>query len=613
MKTTFKTLLFLCSAFFLLHCQQNPPRTQKLQDTDPFQSTIVPSQFFAIDTKQDQVIEAENGTVIVCPKGCFKNASGEIVEDLIKIEISEALKLDDMLLSNLTTTSHGQPLETDGMIYFNATTEDGEQLTVNKDNPVYIEIPTKEKKAGMMVYKGSRDAKGNMNWTEPKELDKFLTPVDIFTLDLLPPNFESAVKAGMPYKQHREASSALTDSLYYSLAVINSHAEISYAVKKLLPTDYNEPYNNQNKKVVNGKYTSDSYNYTPHNQTDEISSDSTARSSDCGIDPAIIKVIKSKKYQHTLLATREFETRLKTIFLTCQNEVLEVYVKNLDKKLYELDSIAATVAIDSRLKAAFIQFQQQRLTTVKGSDKYAKLLQANYEKKLAKVKAELEKEKQKLEQALANKNEEFKNVADNYKKLLFKRESYRMEKYGFVWSETGWLNIDNGILPKTWASKPLEIKVTNGQQFDRVYTYVVFTSLKSLYRLNAKDNIDFYVGNEDEKEILMPKKESAVAIGIGYKGDSLSLSVTTFQTGSEPKLTMTLTASSIEQLKAVIGPYEKYMTENRISEDLEYMLLFYKEKQRQKALRKEAEFISSLYDIAFPCCVSSDTMSVNEQ
>ena len=49
-----------------------------------------------------------------------------------------------------------------------------------------------------------------------------------------------------------------------------------------------------------------------------------------GINPAIIQVIKSDKYQNTLIATKDFEARLKVIFKTCNDKVLELYINNLN-------------------------------------------------------------------------------------------------------------------------------------------------------------------------------------------------------------------------------------------------------------------------------------------
>ena len=590
-----RTVFLALLSVTLFQCTYNSNSiTVKLHPNDPFKNTIAPSQSFVIDSKLDNVVEGENGTIVVCPKGCFKNAKGEIVESNVNIELAEALSLEDMLLSNLTTTSNGKLLETDGMIYFNATAN-GEQLTINKDNPIHIEIPTTEKKAGMMAYKGIRDEKGNMNWIEPKELDNYLVTVDINSLDFLPQGFQTEVDKGMPYKRYKIATQALTDSLYYNLSTTNG----SNLLQGFIPTSYNEPYYNKSKQVVNGKYTSNSYVYNADTAITEIGNFS---STSCGIDPAIIKVIKSEKYQNTFIATREFETRLKVIFKTCNNAVLETYINNLEKNLFEVDSLAAIAVGESQYQFDFINFSQQRLTKVKQADKYAQLLKGYYEKQLAEVKSELEKEQEKLMKALNEENEKAQEVADDYKKLLWKREKHRMETYGFNWTETGWINIDNGTLPKDWYDQPLQITVTNGKQFDRVYTYVVYTSIKSLYRLNTTDNVQFHVGNDEDKKMKMPKKKLGVAIAIGYKDEIPSLSVKEFETGSEPEFSLTLSPSSLNKVKEAIRPYEKYAKENEISKDLEFMAKFYKEEQRHNELKKEREFVYSLYNIAFPCC-----------
>lgn len=593
-----KTIILSLLTVILCQCNNTISKTVKLLPNDPFISTIVPSQSFDIESKQDNIIEGEKGTIVVCPKGCFKKANGEIVEENVQIELSEAFSLEDMLLSNLTTTSHGKLLETDGMIYFNATAN-GEQLTINKDNPIHIEIPTTQRKAGMMAYKGIRDEKGNMNWIEPKELDNYLVTVEINSLDFLPQDFQTEVDLGMPYKKYKIATQNLTDSLYYSLSNIDKNI----LLHGFESTNYNEPYYNNN-KIINGKYSSNSYDL------DQVDYD-TISSKSCGINPAIIKVIKSEKYQNTFIATREFEARLKVIFKTCNNAVLETYINNLDKNLYEVDSLAAMVLSESEYYQDFVNFSKQHLTKVKNANKYAQLLKGFYEKQFSKVKLELEKNQEKLLKGLNVKNEEFKKVTDKYKKLLWKREKYRMETYGFDWTETGWINIDNGTLPKDWDSQPLEITIAKGKQFDRVYTYVIYTSIKSLYRLNTNNNEQFFVGNEDDKQMLMPKKKMGVVIAIAYKNDIPSLCVKEFETGSEQKFTLTLSASSLDKVKEAISKYKKYSKENLISKDLEYMTKFYKEEQRQKEALKENEFILRLYDIAFPCCATpSDTSNI---
>ena len=595
-------------ALLLMQCNsvtEKVKSTVKFSKNDPFQQTIVPSQNFELNANIDNVVEGKNGTILIMPKGCFKNSKGEIVTEQIKVELSEALSVEEMLLSNLTTTSNGRLLETDGMIYINATAN-GEQLSINKENPIHIEIPTNKRKAEMMAYKGIRDENGNMNWIEPKELKKFLVPIDINLLDFYPEGFEAEVNNGMPFRNHKLATKELIDSLYYSLSISNG----SDLFNGFVATDYNEPYYNKDKKVVGGKYTDKSY------ESEGILSDSIAIEGvapvECGIDPAIIKVIKSEKFQNTLISTREFETRLQIIFKTCRNDILEIYIKNLDKNLWELDSMAAiTLGEEHHQYGDFYDFYKQGLTNVKKANKYSELLQNYYEQQLQAIKTELESVHKKAIKELQKQNKVAEKTVSKYKKLLLKRETYRMETYGFEWTETGWINIDRGTIPKDWGPQRLEMIVQNGKNYDRVHTYVVYTSIKSLYRLNSSDNKLFFVGNNEQKEMLMPKKRLAVAISIAYKDDIPYLALKEFETGSEPQIKLSLQESSSQEIKEAIKPYNGYGKENRIDKDLKYMVLFAKEKKRQEKLKTESQFIGRLWSIANPCCANkSDSLDI---
>jgi hypothetical protein len=580
--------------------RQQIPETVKMLPNDPFKSTMVQSQYFDIKTHQDTVIEGLKGTLIIMPKGCFKDENGNIITDNVRIELAESLSKEDILLSNLNTTANGKPLETDGMLYFNATAN-GKQLTINKDNPIHIEMPTSKKKPDMQVYKGTRDEKGNMNWAEPQEINRFLTIVDLKSLDFLPKGFQREVEQNMPYKNHKIATQDFVDSLYYSFSNNSTYIKL---LRRERDFQYIEPYYNMNRQIEKGKYTSDSYD--SHERKDTIYYEAP-KNENCGIDPAIIKVLKSEKYQNTLIATREFEARLKVIFRTCKNSVLEIYINNLDKNLYEIDALASKICGGGGelpdFKGEFEKFAQQRLTKVKDADKYAELLRGYYEKQLAKVKTELEQNQEKLRKSLEKQDKATEKIVGNYKKLLFKREKFRMETYGFEWTETGWLNVDNGTVPKTWDVQPLEVAVSNGKNFDRVYTYVIYESIKSLYRLNTDNNEQFYVGNNEDKKMIMPKHENAVIIAIGYKGEVPSLAVQEFETGSKSKISVNLSLSNAEKVKAAIRKYEKYSTENRISEDLKYMAIFYQAQQKQKAIEEENNLMSWLLNYVEPCCV----------
>lgn len=583
-QSIFKLIFIALIAMLLIQCYNSPKNeTVKFLASDPFKNTLVQSQLFNINGKDDIVLEGENGTVMVCPKGCFLNSKGDIVVDNVQIELSEALYLADMLLSNLTTSSNGNQLETDGMIYFNATSN-GEQLSINKEIPIYFEIPTAKKKAGMMAYKGSRDENGDMNWVDPKVLENFLITVDIQTLDFLPDGFQNEVESGMPFKSYKTTTSALTDSLYYSLS---SSGYVNYT-NGFVSTDLSEPR-------MQHVY------------------DSTSEDAIYGIDPAIIKVIKSDKYQNTFIATRAFETRLQTIFKTCDNAVLETYINNLDMNLYKVDSLASVLTKWKSCHLEFDEFYQQRLTKVKEADKHAALLKGYYEKQLTKVKASLEKTKEKLIKELEKKNAEAKQLETEYKMLLQKREKYRTETYGFTWTETGWINIDRGVEPKNWKQDvQVKVLVENNQEFDRVHTYLVFTSNKSLFRLNSTDNKLFQVGASDQEGMITPKNGTALLISIGYKAENPFLAIKEIDLQMPINYSLTLMQSSIKEIEAAINPFDKYASENSIAADLEFMEKLQDEKNRQIALSIESEFTQRLLAKAHPCCGVSEELLKSE-
>lgn len=304
-------ILFLFVAVFP-RCSQEILRVPavKMHEKDPFKATMVSSQFFSIDAAGDQVVNGRKGTLLLFPKGSLVDKNGKIYKKTAKIELAEALSIDEMLLSNLMTTADGKPLITDGMIYFNAFDSEGNALYINPDIPMHIEIPTRSKKPGMSAYQGVRDENGNMNWINPKPVNQFLIPVDLHTLDFLPEGFQKEVENSLPFGNYKEALPGLADSLYYSF----SAPSMQQVLRGFVVTNYNEPYYNLNKEVIDGAYTDESYalEFAHTNGPAEH-----GEAENMEIDPAIIKTLKTEPFQNTLIATREFEKRLQTIYKTC--------------------------------------------------------------------------------------------------------------------------------------------------------------------------------------------------------------------------------------------------------------------------------------------------------
>lgn len=598
-----RTLLSAALLSILTACANeaiSEPRSTKLHPSNPFVGTATQSQFFTIQGEEDNVVEGAEGTFLYIPEEAFLFEDGTPASGDIELELAEALSLQEMILSNLTTTSDGKLLETDGMLYLSATS-DGKQLKIDPENPVYIEVPTDQRKPGMMAYEGVRDQDGNMNWVNPKEIENYLVTVDMELLNFLPDGFSEAVAKGLPFRKHEVLSGRLIDSLYYSL----SESDGSQLTEGFVATDYNEPYDNENTKVENGQYTEESFTYYNEETQREESYDTTISAdtaSPCGINPAIIKAIRTEQFQNSLIATREFETRLQDIFQTCRKGVLEYYIKNSEKQLWELDSAAASKLEGTKHQQVFETYAAQKLTNVRDADKHAFMIRKHYEKNLGKIKKELKRLQEKAEQQLQKKNEVAQEVANDYKDLLLERESYRMERYGFQWTQTGWLNIDRGTQPKDWGPQKLEVTVVLQEPLEQVYTYIYYSSIQSLYRLNTDDQRAFHVGNSSERQMLMPKLKPSVIISVAYDDNEGYFATKNWITGSTESVQMSPEKMSLETIKQKIAAFDSTQPENQIAKDIEYMQFFATEKKRQEKLHEERRFIQSLLNIASPCC-----------
>ena len=569
---------FSALLFSFLQCKPKPDLIVKNHQEDPFKNTITSSQYFKIDTKNDTVISGENGTTIVFQKGSFLDSDNNIVTDDVEIELAEALTIDEMILSNLTTISDGKLLETDGMIYFNATAK-GKQLFVNPEKPVYVEIPTTNRKSGMSVYKGLRDKNGNMNWVNPIPIENYLIPLDLFTLDFLPDGFVETLEKEMPFLNHQKVNEKFVDSLYFSLYFKTGNEIIEETVPDI---NVSESY----------------YDKVNETELDSAHYSEFDNSVNYGVDPAAIKAIKNNQFQNTLIATKQFEERLKLMFKICRSDIIDIYTHNLDKNLWELDSIAASLLDENIYQEDFKKFASQKWTTVKVPNKNLLLLKSYYEKRLQLVKNELKEQRNKAVKANNEKTKKAKELVNNYKTLLNKREAYRMTGYGFELNDTGWINIDRGTMSKDWEYSPLEFLVTNENSFDRVYGYVMYTSIKSLYRLKTNDSKTFYVGNETQREMIMPKDEKAIGLLIAYKNDQTFLAVINFQTNTESLLKSNLQEYSEREIKKTLAQFETSKKENSIVEDLEYLDEIYLEKIRQNKLLREQYVMSQLWSVS---------------
>lgn len=375
----------------------------------------LPTQLFEINPDKDTVIETMGGMVFAIPAGAFLNAT-----EPVTLEIREAVTPFDIIKAGLSTTSNGELLETGGMFYLNA--RSGEtSLKINPDKPVYANVPTNEIRPNMQVFDGERTPEGGINWVNPKPMEKQLIPVDIFSLNFYPDGFLGKV-AELGFDANNRK---VTDSIYYSYSGRQNLPAVGGAPAFPSELDYGVVYPNildgealfnancsschTNTDVVGTgaglkgvlsripgdgwiydfvhnpsrfDYNMTSFPFLTNEQIDAIMAyaDHGGKPYGLEIDPARIAAIQTEEFQNTILATKEFEERLQLIFSSGEPTILELYVNNLDRKLYEIDSMVMNLG-DYRLSDEFRKFYDRHDGGVAISQPHMKELQDYYAKK----------------------------------------------------------------------------------------------------------------------------------------------------------------------------------------------------------------------------------------
>lgn len=122
------------------------------------------SQFFMIDPNRDTFLICDEKTSLKIRANSFRNKiSKKEITTPIKLSIQEYYRLNDIVLANLTTTSGNNLLETGGMVYLTAISNDKE-CEIREDSPIEIGFPYTRKKEGMQLFMGDRSTDDVIDW-----------------------------------------------------------------------------------------------------------------------------------------------------------------------------------------------------------------------------------------------------------------------------------------------------------------------------------------------------------------------------------------------------------------------------------------------------------------
>ncbi len=473
-------------------------------------SSIAP-QSFLVNAAKDTVIETRGGITLSIPANCFLTADGSAVKGDIEFVVKEALDAASIIKAGLSTKAGNNLLETGGMFFIDARKDD-KPLKIDPKNNIYGQIPTDSVKSGMLLFKGKRMPNGTIDWVEPKPINHDLTPVDIKTLNFYPPGYlDSLAKWG--YNSHDKK---FTDSLYYSFAAL-------FADQNSLLSALDAP------KIVRAVDSIGTIApIKPIKPGTEIFIP-FADHSICGINPAKIKAIWDKKFDNTILATREFEQRLYWIHKAGRNEVLDEYINNLNRPMY-MNDYAASCWQDNPYKDKFLAFSKEQAGSVNISTRQAKKLKEYFAIKTkaytlaaAKTQQEIWNKQHELDNIAAGKqnqhlNDEEKRAAQNFDEEfdVNLKEAYRQlgckptstrppakATYAVMINSTGWSNVDRYVYESVTnrttltfvdqtTSKTAHIKyalvsfqIDQSEQFDKLLVYLLPDKLSSFMQIKG--------------------------------------------------------------------------------------------------------------------------------
>ncbi len=262
------------------------------------------------------------------------------------------------------------------------------------------------------------------------------------------------------------------------------------------------------------------------NQQLNLHLNSMAQSNDSHIPPSNVLAFWKPKFNNSILATHDFEKRMQAIHGTCNKKVLEVYTKNLNKPMVELDRQVVQMGYSN-----FEEFATENIGALNPNNPHIKGLQAFYEKGIAALQNEVNNYRQKE----AKRREKWdKNVNDERVKetnRTIQRENQAFsEEYNLnhknvrkqlgrtlgavIYTNASVSNIDRFVLETTLARKTGEFydketgktariqynefsfEVEKPEQYELVYAYLFPSKLNSYQRISGNKGKFSYALND---------------------------------------------------------------------------------------------------------------------
>lgn len=128
-----------------------------------------PKQHFKFNPNHDTIFVGKEGTELTIAAHALETLDGSPVDGPVDLSINEYYGTADMLMANLTTTSHGRLLETGGMLHIEAFS-DGERCRLKEGEMITLSMPTKVRKDDMELFVGV-ETKNGIDWELEREYE----------------------------------------------------------------------------------------------------------------------------------------------------------------------------------------------------------------------------------------------------------------------------------------------------------------------------------------------------------------------------------------------------------------------------------------------------------
>lgn len=539
------------------------------------------AQVFTIQAGRDTILSTTGGLVLAVPANGWLSQDGQPVTGSVSLVVKEALDAASIMRAGLSTRSGQQLLETGGMFFVDAR-QGSDRLKINPAAGIYVEVPTDSIKPGMQLYKGQRLPNGGIDWVNPVALEQDLTTVDIHSLGFYPPHYLDSLRRW----GYDHLNKKFTDSLYYSFAAQGD------GIARELTEGEEGAW--RNAPDTQRRFWHPEFN--------------------CILNPATIQTIWSDAYQQTLIATREFEARLRVIHASGENELLQAYLEGLDLPMWVIDSAVAAHST-GHTKKQFEAFAARRDGKVRTSTPLLQKLKAYYKTTVeahilaARKTQEDYWRKQDQLDSLANRTtanfyrEEQRRLDSNLQQELHinLKAAYRQLGYDTVPRPlpppniyrvqvvaTGWYNVDRAVTEATIQRQsmrftdsstqrtatltysPVQFIMLEKASYDRVYLYLLPDKLSSFMRVNDSAG----VFSEQLNDLLTYR-----AVIVGYRGEQAWVYT---QPDVKPGQYSDIRLTSVNNLDSVLLQVSSFGQATELRREQQYFRFERKEQRRRK-------------------------------